>query len=88
MTTPIEKRAEILADLWIQYKDTDYMQDFIEYGDLGFPLAFMLTQGIVAHTDKTTPFINELFDIVLSDLDVENTGFDSIDEIVNFNEED
>jgi hypothetical protein len=86
MPTPIEKRAEILSELWIGYRDTEYVQDLLDYGDIGFPLAFMLTHKIVAHTDKTEPFINELFSLVLEDLGIEDEEFDSFDQMIDYRE--
>jgi hypothetical protein len=83
MSTPIEKRAEILSELWIGYRDTEYVQDLLEYGDLGFPLSFMLTQGIVSHSEKTAPFIDELFDMLVDDLGLEDEDFESLDELID-----
>jgi len=36
MNTPIEKQAEILAELWMSYRDEEYFKSFFEYADLGF----------------------------------------------------
>lgn len=88
MATSIDKRAEILANLWMEYRDTGDFDDLIAYGDLGFPLAYAITYKIVQATDQTTALINELFDLFLESIDVEDEDFDSLEEILDTKLED
>ena len=71
--TPLSDRADILAELWIQYKDDDDFRDFIEYNDLGLPLAYAVSHGIVEMNDQLELFVNESFDLLLSGLSLEDT---------------
>jgi len=87
MNTTFENKAEILADLWLNYKSDEAFEDFIEYNDLGLPLAYAFANQIVAKTDKLEKFIDETFDLLLSALEVEeDTGFESLDELLGFEE--
>jgi hypothetical protein len=87
MNTTFENKAEILSDLWLNYKDDEVFLDFIEYNDLGLPLAYAFANQIVANTDKLEKFIDETFDLLLSGLEVEeDTGFESLDEILGLAE--
>lgn len=88
MATSIDKRAEILANIWMEYRDTGDFDDLIAYGDLGFPLAYAITYEIVQATDQTTALINELFDLFLESIDVEDEDFDSLEEILDTKLED
>lgn len=89
-TTPYSKRANILADLWMNYRlDTEF-KDFIEYNDIGLPLSYFISEGIVESTPMAEKFINETFDILLKAMNVEDTGFETLDdlfEIVDSREE-
>lgn len=76
--TPIDKRCSILADLWITYRNDDNFQDFISYNDLGLPLAYAIDSEIVNLTPRAEQFINETFEVLLSALDMVDTGFDSL----------
>ena len=76
-------RARILAQLWMDYRDDEEFQDFIEYNDLGLPLAYAISEGIVEKTDLASGFINEAFDILLSALGVEDTGFESLNDLLD-----
>jgi hypothetical protein len=87
MNTTIENKAEILADLWLNYKDDEAFLDFIEYNDLGLPLAYAFANQIVPKTDKLEKFIDETFELLLSGLEVEeDTGFESLDELLGLAE--
>jgi hypothetical protein len=50
MTTPFETRCKILAELWIDYRKDEEFADFIAYCDLGLPLAYSVSEGIVEST--------------------------------------
>jgi hypothetical protein len=81
MNTNIEKRCEILGDLWIQYKNEVELSDFIEYNDLGLSLAFSINEDIVKITPIAEGYINESFDLLLESMSLEDTGFDNLNEI-------
>jgi hypothetical protein len=82
MTTTLTDKANILADLWLNYRDDTEFQDFVDYNDLGLPLAYALSMGIVTTSDTLTNFIDETFDLLLAGLSVEDTGFENLDEIL------
>lgn len=81
--TPYSTKCSILADLWMNYRlDTDFA-DFIEYNDIGLPLAYVVSEGIVQSTDIAKRFIEETFDLLLAGLDKEDTGYESLDDILD-----
>jgi hypothetical protein len=82
MTTTFENKTTILADLWLNYRyDTEFV-DFIEYNDLGLPLAYAINEGIVDTTELATNFINETFDLLLAGMGIQDdTGFESIEDL-------
>jgi hypothetical protein len=66
------------------YRDDEEFQDFIEYNDLGLPLAYLVSTGVVeAKSEQAKSFINETFDLLLAGVDVEDTGFEALDEILD-----
>lgn len=86
--TPFEKRCEMLADLWLNYKaDTDFA-DFIEYNDLGLPLAYAFANNIIEYSasDKAKPFVNEAWDLLLSGMEQEDIGFESLNHLLDITE--
>jgi hypothetical protein len=86
--TPFETKAEILADLWLNYRSDAEFTDFIEYNDIGLPLAYAIANDIVKTTDVATRFIEETFALLLEGLDIDDdTGFDSLDDLLDIVEE-
>ena len=83
LTTTFENKALILGQLWIQYKGDDEMSDFFEYNDLGLPLAFAFAEGIINQTPTLEQYINETWDLFIEGLGVQDTGFDSIEELLD-----
>lgn len=85
--TTFDNKIAILADLWMIYRDEPEWKDFIDFHDLGLPLAFMLDNNLIyRNTISNQPaeeLINETFALLLKGLDIaEDTGFDSLDDIV------
>lgn len=83
MTTSFENKAIILADIWLNYRQDDEFADFIIYNDLGLPLAYAISENIVKSTDIAERFINETFDLLLAGVGVDDTGFESLDDILS-----
>ena len=81
--TPFLTKTYILGELWLNYRNDPEFKDFIEYNDLGLPLAYAMAEGIVEKTDLASNFINEAYDILLSALGVEDTGFDTLNDLLD-----
>ncbi len=77
-----ENKVTILAELWMNYRDDEALQDFVEYNDLGLPLAYFLMNEIVAPTDQTHIYINETYDLLIASLTVEDRQWESLDELL------
>jgi hypothetical protein len=82
-TTTYENKCLILSDIWLNYRNDTEFADFIEYNDLGLPLAYAISEGIVDSTELATNFINETFDLLLAGMGIEDTGFDSLDDVMS-----
>lgn len=84
--TPLSSRAEILADLWMNYRDDEEFQDFVEYNDLGLPLSYAFCNGIVTEPNEALEsLIDETFNLLLAALEnLEDTGFESLDDLLGF----
>jgi hypothetical protein len=82
MTTNFLNKTSILAELWMNYRDDEGLQDFIEYNDLGLPLAYFLYNELVLPTKQSEMYIEETFSLLVAALDVEDVGFESLDEML------
>ncbi len=85
MTTPLATKTDILSELWMNYRFDEEFEDFVDYNDLGLPLAFLLSTKIVKGTEEAENIINETFDLLLAGLEMtEDTGFESLDDLLGF----
>jgi hypothetical protein len=82
MTTNFLNKTSILAELWMNYRDDEGLQDFVEYNDLGLPLAYFLYNELVLPTKQSEMYIEETFSLLVAALDVEDVGFESLDEML------
>jgi hypothetical protein len=81
--TTFSNKVAILADLWITYSNDEAFEDFFAYNDLGLPLAYALDNDIVVANEKTNSFIEETFALLLSGLEQEDTGFESLNALLD-----
>jgi hypothetical protein len=82
-TTPFSDKCQILAELWLNYRNEPEFEDFLEYNDLGLPIAYALANSIVKSTEMAERFVEETFDLLLASLGVEDDGWDSLDEMLS-----
>jgi hypothetical protein len=66
----------------LNYKQDPEFADFIEYADLGLPLAYAISNGIIETAPLAENFIVETFDLLLGALEIEDTGFEVLADIL------
>ena len=77
-----QNKVTILAELWMNYRDDEELQDFVEYNDLGLPLAYFLMNEIVLPTSQSELYINETYDLFIASLQVADREWESLDELL------
>lgn len=86
-TTPFDIRCEILADLWMEYRQDEQFKDFVEYNDLGLPLSYAIANSIVEASQMAESFVNEAFDLLVTGLGLEeDTGFENLTDLLEGSE--
>lgn len=81
MKTDFSKQVEILGDFYIQFRDNEKMKEFIQFNDIGLPLAYLTSEGLCEVSEDGKKFIAETWELMLNIVGVEDTGFDHITEI-------
>jgi len=82
MATTFSNKCAILSDLWMNYRDDEGMQDFVEYNDMGLPLAYFIDSDIVTPKDQARMFVEETFNLLLGALDIEDKEFESLNQML------
>ena len=81
MATTFLNKVEILASLFANYSEDPEFVDFVEYNDLGLPLAHLAKEGLAAITVEGEGYIEETWLLFVESLGLDDTGFETLDEI-------
>lgn len=80
--TDVEGKCRILGKLWMDYREDPGFVDFIEYNDMGLPMAYLADNGLVTMTKKGELFVEETFELFLQSLGLEDVGFNDLEEVL------
>ncbi len=81
MTTDFSKIRDILGQFYFNYRDDKDLGYFIEFCDIGLPLAFLSSEGLCEISDDGNMYIAETWQMFLSALDISDEGFDNLEQI-------
>jgi hypothetical protein len=80
--TDYSAKAQILSEVWMEYRSDEEFKDFINYNDLGLPLAYAIDSGIIDSTPLAENFVCETFRLLLAGLGInEDPGFDTLEDV-------
>lgn len=75
-------KAGVLGQLWIEFRGDEDFSDFMEYNDLGLPMAYMVAEGLVKECSPVgEDIIEETFNMFLTLLEVKETDFEVLESI-------
>jgi hypothetical protein len=87
IVTDFRNVCEILGKLYSVYKEDEEFKDFIEFNDLGLPLAYFVAENLCEVSDDGSRYITETWALFLAGLNLEDTGFSDLDEVFEIAEE-
>ena len=70
-------------DSLVQIHGKETKTEFIDYNDLGLPLAYILENKIADLNESSERYINETFGLLLELLEIEDQGFEELDELLS-----
>jgi hypothetical protein len=80
--TNLENQFDILGNFYINYKDDKSVKEFIEFNDIGLPLAFLASEGLCDPTELALVYVQDTFNMLLATMGVEDIGFDSLEHLL------
>jgi hypothetical protein len=83
MANDFSNKVSILAELWMNYRDDSELKDFVEYNDLGLPMAYLILNEIVEPTENSEIYIDETYNLLLVAVGVEDLEYNSLDELLS-----
>ena len=79
--TGFAKKCAILGDLYANYGQDPEFKDFVEFNDLGLPLAYLSNEGLCELSIDGERYIEETWTLFVKSLGIEDVGFDDLDEM-------
>jgi hypothetical protein len=71
-----------LGELYANYKEDSDFRDFVEFNDLGLPLAYMVRERLATPSDDGSRYIMETWQLFIGGLGIEDTGFSSLNDVL------
>ena len=86
--TDFTKVCEILGVRYANYKEDEEFKDFIDFNDLGLPLAYFASERLCEVSDDGARYIMETWILFLKGLGLEDTGvWDNLEDVFESAEE-
>jgi hypothetical protein len=79
--TELPNKCAILGQLYADYQDDEDFKEFIEFNDLGLPLAYMISENLCGLTSDGEKYITETWKLFLDFLILKDRDFESLDEV-------
>ena len=79
--TGFSNKCAILGDLYANYGQDPEFRDFVEFNDLGLPLAYLTSEGLCELSTDGERYIEETWILFVKSLGLDDTGFEDIDEM-------
>ena len=81
MTTDFSKQVEILGEFYINYREDSELKDFLEFNDIGLPLAYLSSEGLCDISDDGKKYVAESWEMFLLAMGITDEGFENLGEI-------
>lgn len=81
--TDFSNIINILGTLYFQYRDEEAFADFIEYNDIGLPIAYLTSEDLCGPSPEGEKYVMETWQLFLTALEVDDQGFTSLEELLD-----
>ena len=81
--TTYKNKCDILGQLWQDYREETDFEDFVQYNDLGLPLAYLISQEIVKSSPQAEIYVNETFELFILALEADpDEEYESLEDLL------
>ncbi len=80
-TTSLDNKCFILSELWLSHRDDPKFEELFYYHDVGLPLAYLVSEGLVEPSPLAKSMVGETFDQFLAAIDRKDIGFECLDDV-------
>jgi hypothetical protein len=84
--TDFSNICDILGSLYSNYREDKNFKDFIEFNDLGLPLAYLTSENLCEVSDDGARYITETWQLFLAGLNMSDDGFEDLEQLLEIAE--
>lgn len=84
--TDFSSICDILGSLYSNYREDKNFKDFIEFNDLGLPLAYLTSENLCEPSDDGVRYITETWELFLAGLNIKDEGFEDLEQLLEIAE--
>jgi len=84
--TDFSSICQILGSLYSNYREDKEFKDFIEFNDLGLPLAYLTNENLCEVSDDGARYITETWQLFLAGLNMKDEGFEDLEQLLEIAE--
>ena len=81
MSIDFADKCGILGQFWFEYRDDEKLGEFISYNDIGLPLSWFISTGVVTPNPIAEDYVNETFALFLSAMEITEEEVGDIDNL-------
>ena len=81
MDDAFKNRCTILGQFWYDFRDDPTVKPFMEYNDVGMPLAWFIATGVVTPLPMAEEYINETFAMFLDAMEITEDDVVDVDNL-------
>ena len=81
MTTDFSNQINILGEFYINYREDSELKDFLEFNDIGLPLAYLASEGLCEISEDGKKYVAESWEMFLLAMGITDDGFENLGEI-------
>lgn len=74
-------RCGILGQFWYDFRNDEELKPFISYNDVGMPLAWFISTGVVTPLPMAEEYINETFAMFLDAMEITEDDVIDVDNL-------
>jgi hypothetical protein len=75
-------KAAIVSEIWTDYRDDEEFAKFVEYNDIGLPLAYFIVNELVTPTEQAEGYVEEAYHLLVYSLKIEDKDYANLDEML------
>ena len=75
-------KAEIVSEIWTDYRDDEQFASYVDYNDIGLPLAYAIVNGLVIPTEQAEGYVEEAYHLLVFTLKIEDKDYADLSEML------